>query len=64
MISNIILIILFLTWLKSVFLGSDFSFLNYIKYGIHYLDWYRSRPDYIPPEDEIKPVILTTEEEE
>lgn len=44
-------IVLTLVWLKSIFIGSKFSFYHWIKYGKDYLSWYDkniTRAEYKP----------------
>ena len=44
-----ILIILILNNIKSITVGSNFSFMNYFRYGEDYMKWYTMRQKYIPP---------------
>jgi len=41
-----ILIVLCLSALKSFFIGSDFSFYLWYKYGKNYIKWYGSRQEF------------------
>jgi hypothetical protein len=34
--------------LKALFIGSDFSFVNWYKYGKKYTDWYFNREEFKP----------------
>lgn len=38
--------ILLLVFLKSIFIGSEFSFYYWIKYGKKYTNWYSKRPTF------------------
>lgn len=33
---------------KAICLGSDFSFINWIRYGKKYTSWYWNRPEFDP----------------
>ena len=46
LINTTFLVLLILVFLKAVIVGSDFSFVNWFKYGKLYTKWYNSRPTF------------------
>ena len=46
---KISVIILFVHFLKTIIIGSNFSIYNYFKYKDDYIKWYTIRQQYIPP---------------
>ena len=52
MIQNIAMFVLLLVLIKSMFIGSDFNFVNWIKYGKEYTNWYfaKRRQEFDPKE--------------
>jgi len=45
---KILIIVMTLVVLKSIFLGFDFDFITWIKYGKRYTKWYYNRPKFDP----------------
>lgn len=43
------LLCLVVIWLKAIFIGSEFDFRLWWKYGKHYTRWYNNRPGFVPP---------------
>jgi len=50
------MVLLSLTFLKSVFIGSSFNFWYFMKYGNEYLEWYNSIMDqkFVPKWKQMK----------
>jgi hypothetical protein len=47
---QVLLTILGLVAIKSVFVGSAFSFPKWFKYGKEYTEWYFNQPEFKPKE--------------
>jgi len=46
---TIVISLLIIQFIKSITIGSNFSFYNYFKYKDDYKKWYTIRQKYIPP---------------
>ena len=48
-LETILLTIIILDFIKSITIGSNFSFYKYFKYKNDYIKWYKFRLTYLPP---------------
>ena len=57
----ILISLIMLSAIKSVIVGSDFSFANWFKYGKLYTRWYNSRPtfkNYLKNTRDIEKIVI------
>lgn len=45
-LTSVMKVVIYLVFFKAVFIGSDFSFIKWFRFGRRYLTWYRNRPKF------------------